>query len=99
MNVSSPRLRESAQGSQLGNAVHFSCEPGYHLNGSAVVYCMGDGTLDFYSNCFVFHYISSSVHSCRRFFKVYPFYISQEAQLTKANIFTILTLIQFQCKI
>ncbi|XP_032527367.1 locomotion-related protein Hikaru genki isoform X2 [Danaus plexippus] len=43
MNVSSPRLRESAQGSQLGNAVHFSCEPGYHLNGSAVVYCMGDG--------------------------------------------------------
>ncbi|XP_041986294.1 locomotion-related protein Hikaru genki-like [Aricia agestis] len=43
LNVSSSHVHQFAQGTRLGNAVHFSCQPGYHLNGSSVVYCMGDG--------------------------------------------------------
>ncbi|XP_026500502.1 locomotion-related protein Hikaru genki isoform X1 [Vanessa tameamea] len=43
INVSSPHVHQFAQGTRLGNAVHFSCQPGYHLNGSAIVNCMGDG--------------------------------------------------------
>ncbi|CAH0715962.1 unnamed protein product, partial [Brenthis ino] len=43
INVSSPHVHQFAQGSRLGNSVHFSCQPGYQLNGSAVVNCMGDG--------------------------------------------------------
>ncbi|XP_045784937.1 locomotion-related protein Hikaru genki [Maniola jurtina] len=43
INVSSPHVNQFAQGSRLGNAVHFSCQPGYHINGSAIISCMGDG--------------------------------------------------------
>ncbi|KAL4717775.1 hypothetical protein ACJJTC_000924 [Scirpophaga incertulas] len=43
INASSPRLRQFSQGSRLGHAAHFSCQPGYHLNGPAVIVCMGDG--------------------------------------------------------
>lgn len=43
INVSSPHVHQFAQGSRLGNSVHFSCRAGYQLNGSALVNCMGDG--------------------------------------------------------
>ncbi|CAK1588528.1 unnamed protein product [Parnassius mnemosyne] len=43
INVSSPRIRLFAQGWRLGHSVHFSCQPGFHLNGSAVLNCMGNG--------------------------------------------------------
>ncbi|KAJ2954041.1 hypothetical protein O0L34_g2254 [Tuta absoluta] len=43
LNASTPHLRQFAQGSKLGHTAHFSCQPGYHLNGSALLTCMGDG--------------------------------------------------------
>ncbi|KPI96195.1 Locomotion-related protein Hikaru genki [Papilio xuthus] len=43
INVSSPRIRLFSQGWKLGHSVHFSCQPGFHLNGSAILYCMGNG--------------------------------------------------------
>ncbi|XP_072930729.1 locomotion-related protein Hikaru genki isoform X2 [Epargyreus clarus] len=43
INVSTSRLRQFAQGNHLGHAVHFSCQPGFHLNGSSILTCMGDG--------------------------------------------------------
>ncbi|XP_068617912.1 locomotion-related protein Hikaru genki isoform X2 [Battus philenor] len=43
INVSSPRIRQFAQGWKLGHSIHFSCQPGFHLNGSAVINCMGSG--------------------------------------------------------
>ncbi|XP_013189377.1 locomotion-related protein Hikaru genki [Amyelois transitella] len=42
-NISSAHVRQFAQGNKLGHSVHFSCQPGYHLNGSAILTCMGDG--------------------------------------------------------
>ncbi|XP_049884615.1 locomotion-related protein Hikaru genki isoform X2 [Pectinophora gossypiella] len=42
LNASTQHLRQFAQGSRLGHAAHFSCQPGYHLNGSALLTCMGD---------------------------------------------------------
>ncbi|XP_026330613.1 locomotion-related protein Hikaru genki-like [Hyposmocoma kahamanoa] len=47
LNASSPRLRQFTQGTKLGHVAHFSCQPGFHLNGSAVLTCMGDGRWSF----------------------------------------------------
>ncbi|KAL0851687.1 hypothetical protein ABMA28_000020 [Loxostege sticticalis] len=43
INTSSPRIRQFAQGTRLGHTAHFSCQPGFHLDGDAVLVCMGDG--------------------------------------------------------
>lgn len=43
INVSSPRLRQFTQGTRLGHSAHFSCQSGFHLNGSAILTCMGNG--------------------------------------------------------
>ncbi|XP_023947925.1 locomotion-related protein Hikaru genki [Bicyclus anynana] len=39
----SPHLRTHAQGTRLGSAIQYSCKEGYHLKGSAIANCMGDG--------------------------------------------------------
>ncbi|XP_028169488.1 locomotion-related protein Hikaru genki isoform X2 [Ostrinia furnacalis] len=39
----SANIRQFAQGNRLGHTVHFSCQPGYHLDGDPVLICMGDG--------------------------------------------------------
>ncbi|XP_063633175.1 locomotion-related protein Hikaru genki [Cydia splendana] len=43
LKIGSPRVRQFAQGTRLGHTVHFSCQPGFHLNGSAVLICGADG--------------------------------------------------------
>ncbi|CAH1647501.1 unnamed protein product [Spodoptera littoralis] len=41
--VTSQYIRQFTQGTKLGNSAHFSCQPGFHLNGSAILTCMGNG--------------------------------------------------------
>ncbi|XP_073955742.1 locomotion-related protein hikaru genki isoform X2 [Choristoneura fumiferana] len=43
LKITSSKVRQFAQGTRLGHSVHFSCQPGYHLNGSAVLTCCADG--------------------------------------------------------
>lgn len=43
MTVPSQYIRQFTQGTKLGNSAHFSCQPGFHLNGSAILTCMGNG--------------------------------------------------------
>ncbi|KAM3968462.1 locomotion-related protein hikaru genki [Aphomia sociella] len=43
INISSARVRQFSQGTRLGHSIHFSCQPGFHLNGSSILTCMGDG--------------------------------------------------------
>ncbi|KAG6461638.1 hypothetical protein O3G_MSEX012764 [Manduca sexta] len=36
-------IKVFAQGTKLGHSAHFSCQPGYHISGSALLTCMGNG--------------------------------------------------------
>ncbi|XP_050683915.1 locomotion-related protein Hikaru genki isoform X2 [Leptidea sinapis] len=43
ISMPAPYVRQYTTGNRLGESTHFSCEPGYHMSGASILYCMGDG--------------------------------------------------------